>query len=191
MTRQIRQRVDFVPAAETERRPSCQEEGHVGAEGRRDVGQLRRAQRQLPQAREPGERRRRIAAAAAQSRLDGNPLVQANDDVRERRLAPARLPERFSGAPHEVPAVERHARRVALDGERPLARLALDHVVQRDRLEDGAQLVKAVGPHAEDAQVQVDLGVGADGDAQRRVRARLRDSVRSVFRWSVQGALVC
>ena len=32
------------------------------------------------------------------------------------------------------------------------------------RLEYGAQLVKAVGPHAEDAEIEIDLRVRADRD---------------------------
>ena len=35
-------------------------------------------------------------------------------------------------------------------------------VVERHRLKDRAQFVKAVGPHPEHAQIQVDLGVGAN-----------------------------
>jgi hypothetical protein len=36
--------------------------------------------------------------------------------------------------------------------------------VQRERLEDGSQLVKTIRPHTEYAEVQVDLGVGPDGN---------------------------
>jgi len=41
-------------------------------------------------------------------------------------------------------------------------RNAANRVVQCDRLEYGPQLVKAVGTHAEHAQIEVDLGVRAD-----------------------------
>ncbi len=34
------------------------------------------------------------------------------------------------------------------------------------RLEDGAQLVKAVGPHPEHAKIEIDLGVSANRDGE-------------------------
>ena len=46
--------------------------------------------------------------------------------------------------------------------ERPRARDTANHVVKRERLEDGAQLVKAVRPRAKHAQVQIDLRVRAN-----------------------------
>ena len=58
---------------------------------------------------------------------------------------------------------------VALDRKRTLARNAVDRVVQRQRLEDGAQLVKAVGPHAEHAQIEIDLRVGANRDSDHGI----------------------
>ena len=101
------------------------------------------------------------------------PLVQANEHVPDGPVAPQRAPQGVRGAPDQVRLVERHARDVALDGKWTFPRDALDRVVQRDGLEDGPQLVKAVGPHAEDAQIEVDLGVGTNRDAGRRARLRL------------------
>ena len=76
--------------------------------------------------------------------------------------APAsRPPERVSGPPHQVRSIDRHAWHVTRDAERAADRAYDERVVKRDRLEDRAQLVEAVRTTAYDAQVEVDLRVGA------------------------------
>ncbi len=89
-----------------------------------------------------------VGAAATEPRLERDPLFQMHADVGDGPRAPQRAPQRLGRLPHQVRAVERHAGRVAREGERPAGRRARDGVVQRHGLEHGAQLVEAVGPRA-------------------------------------------
>ncbi len=83
---------------------------------------------------------------------------------RSPRRPPQRAPERLRGTPHKIRCVQRHAGRVAFDSQRPFTRHAFDHVVQRDALEDRAQLVIAVRARTKHTEIEIDLAVGADGD---------------------------
>jgi hypothetical protein len=77
--------------------------------------------------------------------------VQTHEHVAYRTWPAQRAPQRARGAPDEVRFVERHTRGITLDRERTGTGNAVDRVVQRQRLEDGTQLVKAVGTRTQDA----------------------------------------
>src|SRR5688500_17854053 len=84
VTRQIRERVDFVAAAETERGAASQEERHIRAKRRRDIGELRLPQLDAPRPRESHERGRGVRASATETSLQRNALLQAHQHTIDR-----------------------------------------------------------------------------------------------------------
>ena len=132
-----------------------------------DVAQQPTAARRPTDARERQQRRRRVGAAAAEPRLQRESLSRSGSTV-SRRLARAaeRRPQRRGRPPDEVRR-RRAARRACGTSARtaPAAAMQSERVVQRDRLEDGPQLVIAVGARAEHAQIEVDLRVRPDAHA--------------------------
>jgi hypothetical protein len=112
---------------------------------------------------------RHACASATEPRLQRNLLLELHDDIANGAAAPQRSPQRLGGAPDQVRVIERHACRRALDRKGTLTRNAADRIVQRQRLEYGAQLVKAVGPHAEDAEIEIDLRVGPNRDSHHGI----------------------
>ena len=132
--------------------------------------------------RQPQQRHRRVGAAAAEPGLRRDALAQTDD---RRRAASRRAGARPSATAATPPSRSRLRRSVGTSGSShsiangPLRRRERQHVVQRQRLKDGAQIVIAVGPHAEDAQVEVDLGErGKNRATAKRHRAR-SDPARS------------
>src|SRR6185312_3615669 len=97
-------------------------------------------------------------------------LVDRDDDVARRTGAAERFPQSSGRPPHQIGLVERHAGLPAFHGEGTATLDQRQRVVQLDRLKDRAQLVKAVHPGPEDAQIEIDLGVGAGDKPAGRTR---------------------
>ena len=115
------------------------------------------AQRHPPQFRQRAKRGGRIAAAAAQPRLQGNPFRQPHADAVWRAASPGRAPQPCGRAPHEIRTIDGtyriiadHFKRSANGGERQC-------VVERDRLECRAQLVIAIPTRTQHVQREIDL----------------------------------
>ena len=164
MTGKVDERIHLFAAAQAKRRPSRQEERSVGSDARRDLAK-QRERRAAPEPPEHLQRRRRVGAAAAEPGLHRNRLLDCHDRI-GRIAGPAqRFPERGRSPPDQVPIVERHTGRPALEHERTGFFLRCHRVVQRNRLKHRAELVVAVGARAKHPQIQVDLGVRARGHA--------------------------
>ena len=84
------------------------------------------------------------------------------------RRGTATCPSRIGGAPDQVAVAGGNRRVGALDHEPAARRREGQGVVQAQRLQHGAHVVIAVGEQADDAQVEVDLGVRAHGERGRR-----------------------
>ena len=82
-------------------------------------------------------------------------------------------PETRGRLPDEIRIVERNAGRAAAQRERSRTRHAQQRVVHVDRLKHRAELVIAVGARAQHAQIEVDLGIGANHQARRWLRRSL------------------
>src|SRR5262249_44338593 len=93
------------------------------------------------------------------------------------RLAgPARSPpQAIGGAPDQVAVVARARRIVARQPEGSAHATDGQRIVQRDRLEDRAQLVEAVVTPAEHAQRQIDFREGADAHRLAAARSGRRE----------------
>src|SRR5262245_9226695 len=168
MSRQIGQRIHLVAAPEAKRGTTREEERDVGAKRRRHIDELIRAQGHTPHLRQRQHRCGRIAAAASETTLERDALVQPHEHILHRPRSPQRTPQRARRTPHQIRFVERNAGGVALDRKRPRPRDAVDRVVQGERLKNGAKLVIAVWPGAEHTKIEVDLRVGANGDRPAR-----------------------
>jgi hypothetical protein len=103
---------------------------------------------------------RRAAAASL--------LGQTNRQIARSAAAAGGLPQVRGGAPDQVGVVGRAARIVAREPKTPANAADCERVVQRDRLKDGPQLVKAIGSQAEHVQRSVDF--------RERANARQRPS---------------
>src|SRR6185503_2416340 len=111
------------------------------------------------------QKSRGVAAPSAEPRADGNALRERGPDPPRKRPARA-LDEEIPGARHEIRRVPRD-RNASRREHEPFARgLERDLVLERDRLEDGVDLVIAVGALPEDPEAEVDLRGAAN--AKRR-----------------------
>ena len=141
-----------------------QGERHVRAQTGGERVQLGLVQPQPPQ-RVAGEQgRRRVRAPTGHAAGDGDLLAQTQVHVGGDAC---RLGQGARGADREVAPVGGQAPcALALDRDRdPAGRRLGGHLVeQADRLEDGDQVVVAVGPHRTHRQLQVHLRRDADGD---------------------------
>ncbi len=172
----------LITPGRAEHRAAAQTERHVRAEPPPQPIETGLVDLDLPQPRERHQRRRRVRASAAQPGLRRNALVERDDRIRgpvgKRRIRGLRR-NQTRRLPDQIGAIERHARIVAAQLERPRPRLAHERVVQRERLQHGHHIVIAVRALPENLQVQVDLGERLNSD--RRVLAgRRRIGVRRV-----------
>src|SRR4051812_16793768 len=94
----IDERVDFLTAAEAERRAAGEEERRVGAQGRSEFPE-QRERRASPQAGECDEGGRGIRAPAAETGLKWDLLVDRNGRVAHVAGAPERRPQRSGCLP--------------------------------------------------------------------------------------------
>jgi len=113
--RAIDQREEQVAALEAEHRAALEEVRDVGAERAADRARPRLVH--APQPRQRADRRRGVAAAAAEARVDRNPLLQIDRDAARRAPASRRSPHALGGAPDQVRATRRAIRIVAGQAE--------------------------------------------------------------------------
>lgn len=133
---------------------------HVSAQRRPDGANAIRIH--APQTAERSQRRRRIAAATAQSSLHRNSLRQVNRQVAGRAATSGRLPDMLGGAPNQIAPIGRTRRVIARQLKHATSGADRERVVQRNRLKDRAQLVEAIRPNAKDFERTVDLRKRAD-----------------------------
>ncbi|WIM72801.1 hypothetical protein QP028_02810 [Corynebacterium suedekumii] len=124
----------------------------------------------------------------------GIPLLDADPHARQAAETVAgavEVHERIDAAPRQVRRILRHRRRIQTRGGEPaddaagghgllVVDLEGDHVRQAQGLEDGDQLVVAVLAGIADAEVEVDLAVGADADRSHEVTPASRTKSATV-----------
>ena len=153
--RGLPQREQKVAALQSECGAPLEKIWDVGAQRRGFAAHFRIAD--APSLREDAQRRRRVAAAAAQSRLHRNALAEMDGEPARRPTASRGSPHPSRRASHEVRFVCGARRIVARELERPAHRTNRQRVVERDRLKDRPQLVVAVGARAKHAQRSVNF----------------------------------
>ena len=169
------------PATGTASRPArdrapCRRQGSTARPRRatRQTGEVARSEARAPQLVERHQRRRRIAAAAAQSRLRRDALFDCDVHAAHLTVAAAGGPQGLRRTPHQVAPVGRHVGGGALERERAAPSAKHETVVQRQRLEHRAQVVVAIGAASDNPQIEVDLGVRAS-DQRRHEPDRSRN----------------
>jgi hypothetical protein len=139
---------------------TVQKIGNVGAELRRDRGEVEVVQ--VVQRLQASHRRSGVGAGAAEAGAGRNALVEV--DARG-QWSLACVFERSVGFEHGVVCG-------IGDGESACGQLSglafcdRDQVVEVDRLDGGLDVVEAVGAFADDPQVEVELGARGDGEGQ-------------------------
>ena len=149
------QRLDFFAATGGKRRLVLEEKRHVRAERRGEFIQLRGGKRLAKQFVQREQRGRGIAAAAAQTGGQRNFFLQMNAHP----VADFRgLQKPGGGAMNQIARIRRQGGVAARQFDRTAAAFKRQPVAKIDRLHDGFEFVKSVGPFAEDVQQQVDFG---------------------------------
>jgi hypothetical protein len=161
----VRKRVDFVAFSDAESATAFQEERDVRAKAGGNRKKTITAQPLFDQTEISNERSRRVARATAQAAACRNRFAQLNaDTVRNPKFAPDRVHRPI----HQILVgwLSRKGR-IALDSQFDprLARFfETQLILERNRLKNGAEIVKIVSPFAEDFEAQVDFGKGWDAD---------------------------
>jgi len=109
------------------------------------------------------EKSRGVAASAAQSRRDRNPLREPHADS----LRGVSRREHFPRALENVGTFASHAEPSGLEVESARGGREEKLVLQTDGLHHGVDFVVAVGPLAQDPEPEVDLGGAADAQRHR------------------------
>ena len=165
-SRQVFQGIDLLAAAGAEDGAADQEQGHVGADLGGDAQAVSGRELNLQHALQPQHGGDGVGRGAAQAALHRQPFLDGDGD-------PGALAERaqdeVGNAMAGVRSVGGDAARVGsqLDTAAP-AHADAHHIVQRDGLVHGAQLVKSIGARGTDAQADVDLGERANRDGHVR-----------------------
>ena len=156
--------IDLVAACGAERRAAEEEERHVGPEPGRERVEGRLAETAVPDAVEADEGGRRVGAAATEAGRCRDPLLETHVRPARITVAAERPPERQRGAPDQVRPVRRNPRRAGAQCEGPRPRGDRQRVVQRDRLQQRADVVVAVRPLRPDTEREIDLRAGAKNE---------------------------
>ncbi len=161
---------DLVPAPQTEGGAPEEEEGHVGAEAPGDGHEAGDAQPEPPHPVETHQDHGGVAASAAEAARYRDALRDHDLDA----LRHVRVATQEGGGPErEVRLPERHVGVVAPQDDVGTARPQDQVVVQRDRLEERAQLVVAVLAPGEDLEAEVHLGERPEAELARRAQRTL------------------
>ena len=145
-----------------------EKKGDIGSKASRQGRQLGRTEAEAPQSVEAQERRRRVRAPAAEAAAGRDALPGGDPDPGG---GPGPILEQPGGPVDEVRPVPGHRRIVAAELENAgRGRLELELIGQRDRLEEGPDVVITVGPFADDLDREVDLGERPDGHLSRSSR---------------------
>ena len=170
--------MDLVAAATPQHSSPVQEQRDVRPEASRQPESSRLVEAFAGEVLQREERGSGIAASASQTTACRNAFFQSHGDLATKGARP--LPERTRSIDQVLrPAGGRgiiaYNPNVASVGgaassASPRLQLNLETVVERHRLIDGVDFVVAVGPFAEDAQTQINLGEGADLDGVSRLQ---------------------
>ena len=156
-------RHDLLAAAGAQRGAAVQREGDVAAQLAASRGELVAGEVELPQRREPDQRGGRVRAAPGHPAGDRDALAQHHPHVRHAGPACSATSSTARQA-RFVSSVGTSARPRRAPRRPVLGRRDRDLVEQAHRVEDGDQVVVAVGAQRADGQMQVDLGRDAHGD---------------------------
>ena len=158
-TGELWERVDFLPASEAERPAAIEKKRDVGAKSRCQMQHLIGRESPAGKQRDGAQNNGCVTAGPAQAAAGRDPLVEQDiDSCADLAFGQSS----FRRSDGQVGNPRRDIKAFQLKPHFPSARSEPDVqlVCQRNGLEDGAQLVEAVGTAPEDCQAQVDLCAG-------------------------------